>query len=333
MAIIQKMTGKPAPSTFEKASKNVLRMTGAGLRNMFSDILTEPKKFITLVVLLIVLVLISYYELLLLFLTPVIVFYIALFFGRRMWEERRKKPVGLLGSIFIALLTVLIVTPSIFGYLVTETAQTRTAVLPRGYTDEGSHNGWTVYDDPEWNYDKVEQFGLVRTSMRTYEFYQSDKPPYAGFLVIFTLKSAPATTVPGLQETTRDDTLRQIERILFDLGYEDLVIDKNTKVTGTRTNKEGHSTKYFEYNGKIVSTPSDPRLSDFNAGGKVKVRGEVWICDQTGTVIAVGGLAQYGYTFEAGTFKAGETYAYKEYPDDYRTWTTVKNLLNVVDCH
>jgi len=326
------MSARPPMERFQRASKNVLSMIGAGFKGMFSGLFSQPVKFITFIALLIGLILVSYYFLLLLFLTPVILFYFALYLGRGIWEERKKRPVGRLGSIFIFLLTISIITPSIFGFLVTDTATIKPARLPNDYTDAGAHNGWVLSSDSGLTWDKTEQAGLVRMSSRTYEFEGSDKPPYPGLIFIITIKSSGATTIPGIQDQTRDEARRQLDTQVKDFDYDGLTIDLNSKVTGTRTIRDGHSAQYFEYTGKIEKTPSDPKLAKFVAGGKVKVRGEVWACQESGTIITTAGVAQYGYTFAAGTFKAGDTAAQKNYPDDYRTWTTTKNLINNVVC-
>jgi len=317
---------------FDKASRNVLRMALAGLKGLFSGLLTEPRKFITLVILVILLLLISYYNLLLLFLTPIIVFYIALWAGRKVWEERRKKPVGRLGRVFIFFVTLMIVTPCLYGFFVADTAAYRAAKLPKAYTDAGAHNHWNLDEDPQLTWDRVEQAGLARDSSRTYMYDTGTTPPYPGIIFIITIKSSPYTNGYKISDYAEADAKRQLESTILNFDYQGLSINIASKVTGTRTTREGNPTQYFEYNGQIDSTPSDPRFQNMVVGGKVKIRGEVWKCPGTGTVVAVAGVAQYGYTFAPGTFKATEVAAQKDYPDDYRTWTTVKNLMADVSC-
>jgi hypothetical protein len=326
------MTSKPAYQRFEKASKNVLNMVYAGLKGMFVGLLSEPRKFIVFVVLLILLILVSYYVLLLLFLTPIIIFYIALYVGRGIWEERRKRRVGRLGSVFIFIVTILIVSPCLYGYFVADTSNFKTANLPKGYTDAGSHNGWNLVMDPNMTWDKTEQGGLVRASSRSYEFDKGQSRPYPGLIFILTLKSTPMTNMPYVADSTERDVASQLEKTILGFTYNGLTIDRNSKVSGTGKTMDGHTTMYFEYNGKVEQTPNDARLSGFVSGAKVKIRGETWKCSESGTIVSVAGVAQYGYTFAPGTFKAQEVYAQKDYPDDIATWTTVKNLINNVKC-
>lgn len=322
-----------APTTmqrFEKASKNVLRMILAGLKGIVSRLISEPKLFVLFIVAMVLLMLVSYYTLFLLFLTPIIIFYIALWVGRGIYEERKKRPVGKLGRVFIFLLTVMIVAPSLYGFFVYDTAVFKAAKLPKAYTDEGSHNGWNLDEDPGLTFDHVEQAGLVRYSMRTYMFDQGQLPPYPGIMLVLTIKSSPYTN--GLSDMAEAEAKKQLEHTILTFEYKGLSINTATKVDGTRTTRDGHPTQYFDYTGQIDESPTDPRFQNMVAGAKVKIRGEVWKCPETGTIVAVGGVAQYGYTFATGTFKAGEVAAQKDYHDDDRTWTTVKNLIIAVDC-
>jgi len=326
------MSGPTTMQRFDKASRNVLRMALAGLKGLFSGLLSEPRKFITLVILVILLLLVSYYVLLLLFLTPIIIFYIALGSGQRIWEERRKKPVGRLGRLFIFFVTIIIVAPCLYGFFVADTAVYKAAKLPKAYTDAGAHNGWNLDDDPGLTWDRIDQGGLARVSSRTYMYDTGDKPPYPGLIFIITVKSSPYTNGYKISDYAEQEAKRQLEAQILNFDYEGLTINTASKVTGTSTTRDGHPTQYFDYTGQIDTTPTDPRFSNMVAGGKLKIRGEVWKCPETGTIIAVAGTAQYGYTFAAGTFKASEVAAHKDYPDSDQTWTTVKNLIVAVEC-
>jgi|GEM_PF-6760772 len=326
------MSAQEPPKTFPRASRNVLNMLKAGAKAALSGLFTEPKKFIILVVLLILLVLVSVYTLLLLFLTPIIVFYLFLFLGRRIWEDRKKRPVGRLGSFFISVVTVLMILPCVLGFMIADTATIKAAHIPKDYTDAGAHNGWIMSSDPGLTWDHIDQGGFERSSSRAYIYEGSAKPPYPGIIFIITVKSSPLTTTPYLSDQAQAQGKTMLEDQILHFQYEGLTIDKTTKVTGTRTIKSGCHTEYFEYSGKIVTQPTDPRLTQFVAGGKVKIHGEIWKCSSTGTIVAAAGVAQYGYTFEAGTFMAEQTAVHKDYPDDLRTWTTAKNLINNVVC-
>jgi hypothetical protein len=326
------MSAQTPPQTLQRASKNVINMLKAGAKATLSGLLTEPKKFITLVVLLILLVLVSYYVLLMLFLTPIIVFYIFLFVGRRKWEERKKRPVGRLGSFFISIVTVMVILPSVLGFMIADTATIKAAKIPNKYTDVGAHNGWVLSSDPGLTWDHIDQGGFARSSSRAYIYDGSAKPPYPGIIFIITVKSSMLTNAPYLSDQAQAQGKTMLEDQIIHFQYEGLTIDLASKITGTRTIKSGCKTEYFEYTGKIVAQPSDIRLAGFVAGGKVKIHGEIWKCSSTGTIVAAAGVAQYGYTFEAGTFMAEQTAVHKDYPDDSRTWTTAKNLINNVVC-
>jgi hypothetical protein len=326
------MSVQSPPKTFQKASWNVVDILKAGAKATVTGLFTEPKKFITLVVLLILLILVSYYSLLLLFFTPVIIFYIFIFVGRRIWEDRRKKPIGRLGSFFITLVTLMIVLPCVLGFMLADTATMKAAKIPNKYTDVGAHNGWVLSSDPGLTWDQVQEGGFARSSSRAYIYEGSSTPPYPGIIFIITVKSSPLTNAPYLSDQAQAQGKTMLEDQILHFQYEGLKIDEFSKTTGTRTNKAGCKTEYFEYNGKIEVQPSDLRLSQFVAGGKVKIHGEIWKCSSTGTIVAAAGVAQYGYTFESGTFMAEQTAVHKDYPDDLRTWTTAKNLINNVVC-
>jgi hypothetical protein len=329
------MSTQSPPKTLHNAFWNVFYMLKAGAKSTVKGLFTEPKKFITLIVLLILLFLVSYYSLLLLWLTPVIILYIFFFVGRRIWEERKKKPIGRLGTVFILFTTLSLVLPCTLGFMWTDTATMKAAKIPRSYTDAGAHNGWILSSDPGLTWDQVQEGGFARASSRAYIFEGSSKPDpngYPGIIFIITVKSSPTTNAPYLSDYAQAQGKTMLEDQILHFQYEGLKIDEFSKTTGTRTNKAGCKTEYFEYNGKIEVQPTDLKLSQFVAGGKVKIHGEIWKCSSTGTIVAAAGVAQYGYTFESGTFMAEQTAVHKDYPDDTRTWTTAKNLINNVVC-
>ena len=315
-------------------TKKILRWTYEGFKDLFSGLFTKPKKFITFVVLIIALVIASYQIHLLMFLAPVIAFYIALWYGRPAFERKRKKRIGKIGTFVIFLMSLSIILPCTIGYMIYETSFMKPAHLKKEYLDSGSGNNWEPMDD--LTFSAVEEYGLLRLESRGYIYDTGTKPPYMGLVVFVTVKSEPMTSAPFLREKTKDDMEKELEDFLLRLDasdYEGLDLFLNTKQTGERTLKSGHETTYFEYTGKIERSPSEPMLSRFVAGGKVKIRGETWICHESGTVVSAAGVAQYGYTFEPGTFQAGNQYAKTEYPDDQTTWVMVKNQINNGVCH
>jgi hypothetical protein len=144
------------------------------------------------------------------------------------------------------------------------------------------------------------------------------------------------TTSKPFSEKALDKMEGELEDFILQLDaddYEGLNLDLSSKTTGTRTLKSGHETRYFEYTGKIEREPQDQFISRFVAGGKLKIRGETWYCPESGTIVTVAGAAQYGYTFEPGTFMYGYAYAQRDYPDDMRTYLTMKNQINNIECH
>jgi hypothetical protein len=229
----------------------------------------------------------------------------------------------------------MIVLPCTLGYMIYENSTIEAAKLPKKYTDEGSGNGWVLITDESMTYSQELERGLARLESRAYEFEGSDTPPYRAYLIVLTVKSAPVTSAPPLSNRAENMMEEELESFILDLDaqdFEGLNLDLSSKVTGTRTLKSGHETRFFEYTGKIEREPSDPLIDRFVSGGKVRIRGETWACRESGTVVTAAGVAQYGYTFEPGTFMYGYAYAQRDYPDDYQSYHTMKNQINNVVC-
>lgn len=322
-----------AMGLFKRMFRKVLRMTYRGFKYIFGDALSNPKKFFALITFLIIIIILTYWKTLVLFLVPLAMFYIALWVGRGTYEKKKKRRLGLMGTMVIMLITVLVVTPTVLGYIIYENSQMVTARLPVQYTDAGSGNGWAAVDLMDLTYPDETSALFVNYDSKEYQYDGGETPPYTGILIVITVKSVPLTT--SFPDSGMDEIEARLEDYILDLDaadFEGLSLDRNSKVTGTRTIKDGHDTRWFEYTGKIDKTPSNALIGNFVSGGKIKLRGETWACTETGTIISAAGSAQYGYTFEPGTFKYGYAYAQRDYPDDLRTWVTLKNLISNVKC-
>jgi len=319
-----------------KVAKKILRITWDGLKDLFSGLPGDPKKFFILIACLIALIMVSYKMPLLIFMTPIIIFYIGLYIGRRAWEQRKKRRVGKLGSFIVFIISLMIILPCTLGFMIYDNATITAAKLPRKYTDAGSGNGWVLSTDDSMTYSQELERGLARLESRGYEYEGDETPPYRGYIIVLTLKSFPMTTSKPFSERALDKMEGELEDFILRLDaedYEGLNLDISSKTTGTRTLKSGHEARYFEYTGKIDREPQDQFISRFVSGGKIKIRGETWYCPGSGTIVTVAGAAQYGYTFEPGTFMYGYAYAQRDYPDDMRTYLTMKNQINNVACH
>jgi len=114
-------------------------------------------------------------------------------------------------------------------------------------------------------------FGLEKSGSLTYKV----EGKYPAYLTITTIK----TIVMIGENELRDKTFQTIEQA----SEKGVVIDKNTEICGGRMLKNGHSTLYIVFNGSDASkTPSE----------NIKIIGEVWNCEVSGTSVICIGIAQ-----------------------------------------
>jgi hypothetical protein len=312
----------PSGKRLKKAVRNVFRTTAQGFRSFTDGALREPKKFVMIISLVIIAILLSYFASLCLWMLPLAAFIFFLFVGVPKSPRRRSKRFRILEisiSVFLAAIMALLCT---LGFMIFEAGNIHEARIPPDYLEPKTHNGWEEYED--FHYEEALALSTVRIITNGYRFYGDTTPPYEGLILVLTAKRVPAVSAGELEDIV-EDRLK---------GYEGLELNRASRTTGSRQIFEGHTTHYFEYNAKLVAEGSDPITSTFMSGAKVKIRGEFWYCDDHGTTVGAIGGAQYGYDFEEGQYvtKLRDFYTKERYPDDYRTWTTVTNLIQYTDC-
>jgi hypothetical protein len=137
---------------------------------------------------------------------------------------------------------------------------------------EDSILGNTWYEDIEERTDKSQLFGLENFASFT---YRNNNLSYPSYVTI--------TSIKLLFMMNEDDLLKTTEKTLKDASEQGIVIEKDTKIYGSRDLDLGHKTTYVIYNGTDISK---------NPIEKIKIIGESWNCGNSGTSIICIGLAQ-----------------------------------------
>ncbi len=123
-------------------------------------------------------------------------------------------------------------------------------------------------DDKEYSDSQV--FGLEKHASFT---YRAKNKSYPSFLTVNTYK----TVFMMSENELYDKTVDFIEK---ELDKRNITIDKNATIEGERTLVNGHTTFYIKYTGMLYNN---------NQTYKVKIQGETWNCERSGTsIIAVG---------------------------------------------
>ena len=113
--------------------------------------------------------------------------------------------------------------------------------------------------------------GLEKWSSFTYEL-EGSIPAYVSVTTFKTLFMMN-------EEQLRDKTVETIQNSI----EQGIIIDENTKLSGERVLKNGHSTMYIVYQGNDTSK---------NPVEEIKIIGEVWNCGISGTSVICIGFAQ-----------------------------------------
>ena len=134
--------------------------------------------------------------------------------------------------------------------------------------DKYLQNGW--YENLALRNTGVQVFGLEKWSSITYGV--EGKLP--AFLTITTYKTL---ILPDKQHL-----LKQIENIILNTFQDQIIINKSSKSAGSRILSQHHKSNFLIYDGVDISDKEN-RL--------VKLIGEVWICDSSGSSIICVGIA------------------------------------------
>lgn len=132
--------------------------------------------------------------------------------------------------------------------------------------------GKTWYEDIEERTDKSQLFGLENFASFT---YRNNNLSYPAYVTITSIKLFFMMNEDDLMETT--------ENTLEDASDQGILIEKDTKISGTRDLLLGHKTTYAFYNGTDTSKEPIERI---------KIIGESWNCGGSGTSIICIGIAQ-----------------------------------------
>ena len=93
------------------------------------------------------------------------------------------------------------------------------------------------------------------------------------------------TLILANEKELKDNLEKNIKAKTNDYG---ISIDNDSKIEGERRIARGHETVYFTYNGTVEKNVSGL----FFINEKVKIIGEVWNCEKSGTSIICVGIAQ-----------------------------------------
>ena len=115
-------------------------------------------------------------------------------------------------------------------------------------------------------------FGLEKWSSFT---YRNNNLSYPAYISVSTFKT--------LFMMSEEDLLKETITTIINALRDGLQIDEDTKIQGERTIKNGHETKYIIFDGN--DTSKEPIE-------KIKIIGETWSCDDSGTSIICIGFAQ-----------------------------------------
>lgn len=106
--------------------------------------------------------------------------------------------------------------------------------------------------------------------------YRVDNSSFSSFLTVNTYKTIFMINEKDLYEKT-DEAIKEY------MDNRNVTLDFNSIVEGERKIANGHKTKYIRYNGTF---------SKNNYNYKIKVIGETWNCDKSGTSIIAIGFSQ-----------------------------------------
>jgi hypothetical protein len=137
---------------------------------------------------------------------------------------------------------------------------------------EDSILGKTWYEDIEERTDKSQLFGLENFASFT---YRNNNFSYPAYVTI--------TSIKLFFMMNEDDLMKTTENTLEDASEQGIIIEKDTKISGTRDIFLGHKTAYAIYNGTDISKEPIERIM---------IIGESWNCGSSGTSIICIGLAQ-----------------------------------------
>jgi hypothetical protein len=115
-------------------------------------------------------------------------------------------------------------------------------------------------------------FGLEKWVSFT---YRNNNDTYPAYVTVTSIK----TLFMMNENDIRDETIETINKA----SEQGIEIDKNSEITGQRVTRiEGHKTGFFIYNGNDTSKESNE---------KIKIIGEYWNCEPSGTSIICIGIA------------------------------------------
>ena len=134
--------------------------------------------------------------------------------------------------------------------------------------DQYLQNGW--HENLALRNTGMQVFGLEKWCSITY----SIEGKYPAFLTITTYKTL---ILPEKQQL-----LNQIKNIIQHTFQEQIIINENSEISGSRTLYQNHKSFYLIYEGIDVSNSENIT---------VKLIGEVWTCDTTGSSIICIGIA------------------------------------------
>jgi len=302
--------------TLGRALRYVPKAMYRALRDEMTEVFSEPMKFVIFIILVIALIALSSFLSVFMFSLPYIIFLFAVWFAKREGALDRGRKRYTYGAVMI--LSAMVLTPSVFGYIYYEVSKMHPAEVPQ---DHLYNTGWEPDHDLDIN--MVIYYGMARMSTRGYMHEVATDGDYPGTLLIVTFKSVPLVS----EGMVMDQVKEQIE------GYnqEGLTIDLGTEHKGTRTLHDGSKAQFIEYDAVVSTDTDDNAIRSFKTGAKLKVRGEVWTNAKEGVILSGVGFAQYGWTFDEGSYSAKLAQVRNQYPDDLGTYTDLKNHIYYVE--
>ncbi len=151
------------------------------------------------------------------------------------------------------------------------------AHVPAEYLGGKDGNGWSAVPDAAESASGM--LGTTKVEVRVYED-PGDRGGYPATMSVATLKNLLSPSEESLLEEIRSRVQARAER-------NGIVLEGDAE-RGVRTLADGHETRYFLWKGKVTSSGSLFRTED----AAVRILGEVWDCRESGTSVAVVGLAQ-----------------------------------------
>jgi len=145
-------------------------------------------------------------------------------------------------------------------------------IIPAYVDDVALGSNW--YEDrDEAESPSSQLFGLEKHASFTYRPYNSSFP---SFLTVNTYKTLFMTNEKDLYD-------KAVDYIDSEMKNRNVSLDYNSTVEGERTLKNGHKTMYVTYNGNFSKNSQTE---------KVKIVGETWNCERSGTSIIAIGFSQ-----------------------------------------